>query len=148
MVAFVSRMLLSAHFDILSGRPTAPWILLSVLQHCVLLLPLPLPLRLTLHFQVWPVRQLPCIRLVPITFLLYQFSLLLFVACFTAVGNDCQKRNLIGTDRSSAQKAQARSPPPSPAQTSARAPVSPATTTRPRKGRQQPPTQQQKQHQQ
>ena len=34
------------------------------------------------------------IRLVPITFILYQFSLLLFVVCFTvvfAVDNDCQK---------------------------------------------------------
>ena len=41
------------------------------------------------------------LRLVPMFFLLYQFSLLLFVACFTvvfAVENDCQKRNLIGTD--------------------------------------------------
>ncbi|CAE8702189.1 unnamed protein product [Polarella glacialis] len=42
------------------------------------------------------------IRLVPISFLLYQFSLLWFVACFAVVfgvDNDCQKRNLIGTDR-------------------------------------------------
>jgi hypothetical protein len=42
------------------------------------------------------------VRLVPTTFLLYHFSLLLFVACFTAVfavDNDGQKRNLIGTDR-------------------------------------------------
>ncbi len=40
--------------------------------------------------------------LVPLTFLLYQFSLLLFVACFTVVfvvDNDCQKRKLSGTDR-------------------------------------------------
>jgi hypothetical protein len=40
--------------------------------------------------------------LVPITFLSYQFSLLLFVTCFAVVfwiENDCQKRNLIGTDR-------------------------------------------------
>ncbi|CAE8698767.1 unnamed protein product [Polarella glacialis] len=42
------------------------------------------------------------VRLVPITFLSYQFSLLLFAACFAVVfvvDNDCQKRNLIGTDR-------------------------------------------------
>ena len=42
------------------------------------------------------------LRLVPIRFLLYQFSLLLFVACFTVVfvvDNDFEKRNLIGTDR-------------------------------------------------
>jgi hypothetical protein len=42
------------------------------------------------------------LRLVPITFLLNQFSLLLFVACFTVVfaaDNDCQKRNIVGTDR-------------------------------------------------
>jgi hypothetical protein len=40
--------------------------------------------------------------LVPKTFLSYQFSLLLFVVCFTvgfAVDDDCQKRHLIGTDR-------------------------------------------------
>jgi hypothetical protein len=43
----------------------------------------------------------PQLRLVPIRFLLYQFSLLLFAACFTVVfgvDNDCQKRNLSGTD--------------------------------------------------
>jgi hypothetical protein len=42
------------------------------------------------------------IRLVPIRFIFYMFSLLLFVACFTVVFvvvNDCQKINLIGTDR-------------------------------------------------
>jgi hypothetical protein len=40
--------------------------------------------------------------LVPITFLPYQFYLLLFVACFTVVfvvANDSKKRNIIGTDR-------------------------------------------------
>ncbi|CAE8600678.1 unnamed protein product [Polarella glacialis] len=42
------------------------------------------------------------LRLVPISFLSYEFSLLLFVACFNivfVVDNECQKRNLIGTDR-------------------------------------------------
>ena len=42
------------------------------------------------------------LRVVPLTFLLYNFSLLLFVACFTVVfvvDNVCQKRNIIGTDR-------------------------------------------------
>ncbi|CAE8736741.1 unnamed protein product [Polarella glacialis] len=42
------------------------------------------------------------LRSVPIRFLLYHFSLLLFVACFTlvfVVDNAFQKRNLIGTDR-------------------------------------------------
>jgi disulfide bond formation protein DsbB len=41
------------------------------------------------------------LRLVPITFLSSQFSLLLFVAYFAfvfVVDNDCKKRNLIGTD--------------------------------------------------
>ncbi|CAE8706407.1 unnamed protein product [Polarella glacialis] len=42
------------------------------------------------------------LRLVPLTFLLYQFSLLLFAAWFAVVfvvDSGCQKRNLIGTDR-------------------------------------------------
>jgi hypothetical protein len=44
------------------------------------------------------------IRLVPLTFLLYQFYSLLFAACFTVVvgnnvDNDCKNINLIGTDR-------------------------------------------------
>jgi Na+/melibiose symporter-like transporter len=46
--------------------------------------------------------KLSLLRLVPITFLSYHFSLLLFVTCFTVVfvvDNDCHKRNLIGTDR-------------------------------------------------
>ena len=42
------------------------------------------------------------LRLIPIRFLSYQFSLLLFVACVPVVfvvDNDFQKGNLIGTDR-------------------------------------------------
>jgi hypothetical protein len=47
------------------------------------------------------------LRLVPNISLSYQFSLLLFVACFTVVvvvDNDCQKRNIIGTDRMNGHK--------------------------------------------
>ncbi|CAE8635019.1 unnamed protein product [Polarella glacialis] len=54
------------------------------------------------------------LRMVPLTFLLYQFSLLLFVACFTAafvVGNDCEKRNMIGNDRKEEKRTESRSAP-------------------------------------
>ena len=47
-------------------------------------------------------RPTTMLRLVPITFLSYQFYRLLFVACFTvvfAVDNDFQKRKLSGTGR-------------------------------------------------
>jgi hypothetical protein len=74
----------SWHHDMYVADKTTPWYYQRLQE----------PSPSLLHLEL---------RLVQIRFISYQFSLLLFVACFTvvfAVGKDFQKINIIGTDRS------------------------------------------------